>query len=180
MIYIGLLLNFLACYVEIGNFMWEKYKSDQIRSVAQSCLTLSGPMDSCQSVFGPGWLTCCQCDLKACHGGGAWCHSLRQCLSFLSWLLVPVEYLARDQQGVHPASSLSQQFSLSHLYFNNNWWHKSSERSNSNKGKCSRKAALVLESGCLYSRGTSLTSMKLSFLINKMGSHYICYEVQIS
>ena len=60
----------------------------------------------------------------------SWCHSLRQCLSFLSWLLVPVEYLARDQQGVHPASSLSQQLSLSQLYFNNNWWHKRSERSN--------------------------------------------------
>ena len=28
--------------------------------------------------------TCCQCDLTACRGGGAWCHSLRQCLSFLS------------------------------------------------------------------------------------------------
>lgn len=49
-----------------------------------------------------------------------------------------------------------------------------------NKGRCSRKAASALESECLYSRRTSLTSMKLSFLINKMQSHYICYEVQMS
>ena len=32
-------------YVEIGNFMWEKYKSDQIRSVAQLCPTLCEPMN---------------------------------------------------------------------------------------------------------------------------------------
>ena len=43
---------------------------------------------------------------------------------------VPFLFEELTQQGVHPASSLSQQLSLSHLYFNNNWWHKSSEPSN--------------------------------------------------